>query len=290
MILLAFAAACLAVAPQSDRVFARDLAPQFPALLQAPPDAVAGFAPSPGVNRVFNVPELTRLAGRLEIKDAPESEICVERPVVTLNPAALLEAMRKVLPDAQIDIEDFSRIPAPQGELEFRLADLHPGPPGGAIWRASVRYAGTRRFTIWAKVKVSQTAVRVTAIGDLPAGQPIAPGMILVRTLSVFPEPVDYAVSAESVAGKIPRIPIRAGSEIRLDTLDAPKDVMRGDTVKVEVSIGGARLALDAIAETSGSAGAQILVRNPVSNKIFSARVEGKGRASVSAPVQKGIQ
>ena len=90
--------------------------------------------------------------------------------------------------------------------------------------------------------------------------------------------------------GRIPRLAIHAGAEIRLDELDVPKDVLRGDPVKVVVTSGAAQLEFDAVAEGSGAVGARIEVHNPDSNKSFLARVEGKGRVSVDAPPNKGNQ
>lgn len=284
-------AACLAVAPQSDHILAGDLAPMFPALRQAPADAVIGFAPGAGASRTFNVSELARIAMRLGVKGAaPEDDICVERPVAPLSGEALLAAMRKILPQAQIEILDFDRIPAPAGEIEFRLSDLRPGPPDGVYWRGAVRYAGSRRFSIWAKVKTSVSATRVIAAGDIALGQPIAAGLIVARTEAVFPTSGEYASSPTDVIGKLARVEIRAGSPIRLQDLETPQDVMRGDTVKVIAQSGAARLEFDAVAEGSGSVGARVPIRNPSSNKIFLARVEAKDRVLVDTPTTKGIE
>jgi flagella basal body P-ring formation protein FlgA len=63
--------------------------------------------------------------------------------------------------------------------------------------------------------------------------------------------------------------------------LAAPRDVERGDQVAVEVSSGGARLAFEATAESSGRAGDSIVIRNPANGGMFQARVEAKGKVSV---------
>ena len=72
-----------------------------------------------------------------------------------------------------------------------------------------------------------------------------------------------------------------AGEAIRAVWLEAPKLVVRGDTVQVQVQRGGARLELEGRAEASGSAGETIPVLNPLTHRRFRARVEGKGRVSV---------
>jgi flagella basal body P-ring formation protein FlgA len=63
--------------------------------------------------------------------------------------------------------------------------------------------------------------------------------------------------------------------------------VLRGETVRVEVNDGGARLTLEARAESSGSRGEMVLISNPVSSRRFRARVEGKGRVSVNSSLLK---
>jgi hypothetical protein len=58
-----------------------------------------------------------------------------------------------------------------------------------------------------------------------------------------------------------------------------PAEINRGDLVEVEVRSGAARLLLRARSESDGRVGETIPLRNLSSNKVFQARVEGKGRA-----------
>jgi flagella basal body P-ring formation protein FlgA len=92
----------------------------------------------------------------------------------------------------------------------------------------------------------------------------------------------------DRVVGWWPRLIIRAGSPIRTDQLEQPKEVMRGETVHVEVRNGAARIELDAVAEASGSAGESIPLLNRSSGKRFRGRVEGKGRVSVDVAPNSG--
>ncbi len=98
---------CLAVAAGSDQILLRDFAPVFPAVDAALGDTAVAFAPAPGVRRVFRLPELRQLAGRFHLEIAGENEICFERRVTPLEPARLQAAMRKTLPEAQIEVLDF---------------------------------------------------------------------------------------------------------------------------------------------------------------------------------------
>jgi flagella basal body P-ring formation protein FlgA len=273
-------AGCLALGGDSDRVLARDLAPLFPALARVAGDTPLAPAPIPGAQRVFRAAELRRIAARLGVEPAPEEDICVERKTTPPDPARMLEAMRRGLPAARIEIQEFSRQPVPQGDMEFPLAGLRKTPAGG-FWRGYVRYAGGRRFATWARVAVSVSPPRVMAAGELKAGRAIEAAALRVETGAIFPEPGDYALSIEEVAGKMARRPIPRGTAIRREWLSAPPEVARGDAVRVEVRAGAARLEFEARADASGGIGDTVPVRNPFSGRRFMARVEAKGKVSV---------
>ena len=144
-------------------------------------------------------------------------------------------------------------------------------------------YAGTRRFAIWAAVTARVTVPRVLAVADLLPGQPVAAAQLSAQSRQEFPSAAPFALRIEQVAGYWPRVAIRAGSAIRTDQLEPPREVMRGSRVHVEVRNGAARLELDAVAEASGAAGDFVPVMNPSSHRRFRARVEAAGRVSVDA-------
>jgi len=271
---------CLAVGPASDHIVARDLDPALPGLADAGGETPVSLAPAPGVPRLFGFAELRRLGARFQLAGEPVREICFERPVSPPDPARLLAAMRRQLPEARIEILDYSRAPAPEGDLDFPLAGVRCG-TSDQLWSGSVRYAASRRFYVWARVRVVVRASRVVAAQDLHPGPAIAAEQLRVETREELLSAGGYAGSLESVAGRAARLPIRAGAAIRLDWLTAPQDVVRGDRVVVEVYNGGAYLRFEAAAEASGTVGAVIPVTNPVSKKRFPARVEGKDRVSV---------
>jgi flagella basal body P-ring formation protein FlgA len=271
------AAGCLAVGGGSDRILVRDIAPAFAEAEALPLDRVVGLAPAPGVIRRFDVAELRRIALRLDLP-TPDREVCVERSAAPLDPARILAAMRTQLPDADIELLDYSRFPAPEGELEFLRAGLR-----GGIWRGAVRYGGRHRMSVWARVKVSVAAVRVVASEDLRACRPIAAESLKLETRDGLPGPEPFPSSLDEVAGRVARRAIRAGTPILSSWLDTPKAVARGETVQVEVREGSAVLQLSAQAQSSGAVGQTIWVINPMSKKKFSARVDGKGHVSVGA-------
>jgi flagella basal body P-ring formation protein FlgA len=272
--------ACLAVGAASDQVLAGDLVPAAPEWSAIPSETPLALAPAPGVQRVFRLPELRRLALRWKLTPPPERELCVTRPVAVPDPALLLAAMRAQLPAAHIEILEYSRQAAPQGELEFPLSGLRQS-PGGAWWSGSVRYAGQHRFALWARVKVVVPVARVVAIEPLQPGHPIDAALLRVESREEFPA-TGYLATVEEAAGKVPRRPIAAGTPLRAQWLEPARVVASGDTVQVEIVNGGARLVLDGMASTSGAVGDSVLVLNPDSKKQFRARVIAAGKVLVT--------
>ena len=273
-------AGCLTVPPGSDRITAADLLPVMPGIEAAAAGTLVALAPAPGVQRVLHPAELARIAERLHASP-PEREVCFERRTMPLDPALVLAAMQKQLPKAAIEIMEISRWPVPEGDLEFPLSGLRESATGGGLWIGSVRYANTRRFSVWAKVNVRVQAERVIAVQDIKAGQLVEAGQLRIEHRDEFPSSRSFAGSVEGLAGRVARQSIRAGSVLRLEWFDTQREVLRGQSVQVDVWSGGAHLELQAEAGASGSTGQTIPVKNPATGKRFPARVEGKGRVSV---------
>lgn len=271
--LAAFAlAACASVSPGSDHVLLRDLAAAFPAAQPTSGEPVA-LAPVPGVERRFDLPELRRIAGRFGLPE-PAGEICVARPVARLDPARVLEAMRARLPDAAIELLDFSHWPVPEGPIEFPLEGLR-----GDHWTGAVRYGGSHRFTVWARVKVTVTAPHAVAAHDLRAGQRLTAADFRLAQNASSPDP--HPPTIDALTGRLLRRDVRAGTAVRAEWTGVAPDVARGETVHVEVRSGAAMLAFDGLAQGSGNTGQRIAVLNPRTHKRFQARVDGPGHVSL---------
>ena len=283
--LAAFAlAGCLAVGTARDRIVAGDLAAGFPQWAAVPAETTLGLAPAPGVQRVFRVLELRRLAERWSVSPVPDREICVTRPVAALTAGQVLAAMQdavqndvqKDMPGAHIELLDFSRQPAPEGALVFPVSGLRQGPAGG-YWSGYVAYGGTHRFTLWARVKVMVASARLVAAQDLKPGVALDAAQFRVETREEIPT-AGFLRAVEEVAGKALRRSVAKGTALRAEWLEPAKVVLRGEVVRVEAVRGGARLELECVAEGSGAIGEIVPILNPVSQRRFPARVESKGR------------
>jgi flagella basal body P-ring formation protein FlgA len=279
---LAAANPCVPV--RSERIPVRDFAPALPPMAAAPPEAMAGFSPMPGARRIFSPAEVASLAARYEIALPEPAAVCFEYPVSQIDPARLTEPMQRALPNARIEIVESTKIPAPEGEVEFPRQGLSLptfGSTAPVVWRGFIRYGQYRRFPIWARVRIRAPMRRVVAVAVLPRGLPIEAGGVRVEDYEGFPQGRRPLDNLEQVLGCLPRRPIAAGAPIWAESIETPPDVRRGDTVEVTVRCGAANLSLVATAETGGRTGETISVRNNDTKKLFDARVTGRGRVAV---------
>jgi flagella basal body P-ring formation protein FlgA len=287
LLLAALVAGCVPV--ESEKISARDLAAVEPAFAALAPETTFGYAPAPGARRVLRAAELKRLAAPQDLPLPAGAEVCIVRPLESLTQERLIASMRASLPDpdARIEVVEFSGFGAPRGEIRFPLAGLRQ-PPARAprqavLWKGYVEYAGGRRYPIWAKVRIGVLRTRVVADRDLRAGHLIEPGQVRQETAEVFPAADAFAESVEQVAGRVLVRAVAAGSPLPLKLLAAPRDVERGDPVRVEATSGQAVVAIVGRAESSGSLGDTVVVRNLTSGKSFRAQVTAKGAVAVTA-------
>ena len=134
--------------------------------------------------------------------------------------------MQRELPAAHIELLDFSRQPAPEGELVFPVSGLRQAAAGG-YWNGYVTYGGKHRFTVWARVKVRTAATRVIAAQDIKPGIALDAAQFRMETREEIPGE-GFAGTVEEAAGKMSRRAIAAGTALRTEWLEAAKVVMRG--------------------------------------------------------------
>jgi len=276
---------CLPV--QDDRIYARDLTAAIPAFAGVPPDFALGYAPAPGTRRVFKAAALDRLALNQGVALESSTDVCFERSMATLEAHEILEALHTAWngPDVNMELRSWSPQIAPQGKVVFPRTGLQmpalSDPQAEVVWRGYVIYGNNRRFGISARARITTSATRVVAVTDLSAGETVREDQVRLETFDSFALDDRPARRLEEVVGYVTRARIRAGSAVLRNQLNRAPEITRGDLVQVEVTAGGAHLAFEGKAESNGTTGATILVKNPSSGKDFRARVTGKGKVSV---------
>ena len=279
-------AGCLPVA--GNRILGRDLAAADSRFAAVPATTTVGFAPAPGARRVYSPADLKRIARANGMPVGDFSPFCFELPMKRLTEGEVLAAMQRSLADALLTIVELpSGRDVPAGPVEFPVEGIEPAPPSGdgaRLWRGYVKYAETRRFPVWARVRIAVQWTAVVTDRDLPPDAPISLSALRIETRT---EPFDRVVPAtriEQVAGCVPRRALKAGSVIPLNALTPASDVRRGDFVPVVVESGMARVRFEAIAESNARDGDIVELRNPANGKVFRARLDpGPGARVVIA-------
>lgn len=283
----AAAAPCLFVAAEHIRI--ADLAPHVPALENAKPDVVIGYAPEPGRRRVFSPEQLTRFARIHGRGETAVEGVCIERETTALTKDTVERAVRKAVGEDSVRIEvlDFDRRPAPRGTLEFpsagRRASLGAAAGEPVVWHGRVIYGARRSHRVWVRLRLWATRSQVIALRQLPAGLPISRDAITVQRMDVSPAAERAVASVEEVVGARPRRSIPAAAPVLARNLTLPMQVERGDRVEVTTHCGTAMLRFEAVAEAEGRAGEKIIARNPLNGNRFAAFVVARGRVEVRA-------
>jgi flagella basal body P-ring formation protein FlgA len=279
-------AACAPV--EGDQILGSHLAITLPEFRRIPAELPLGNLPPAGSHRTLHAAELQSLAKRYGIDLPNPHDVCFEFPMEALNRSRVLDAMRASLQvaGADIAIAEITLNPVPRGRVEFPREKLgipaSPAQRDAVLWRGEVVYGGEHRFPIWARVRIQVNCERLVAAESLRPGQAIEASQVRQETGKCFPA-AHPTLQAERATGMIALRAIAAGAEIRAELLALPNLVNRGDAVEVEVRSGGARLAFTGKAESSGRGGDLVAVRNPSSNRVFRARVDGKGKVTLDA-------
>jgi|SRR5580698_554667 flagella basal body P-ring formation protein FlgA len=272
----------------NDRIVGEDLAKALPIFLnKIPGDAVIGYSPMPGTRRDFTSAELQRIGAPYGVAVAQDAKACFEWSLQPLTNDVVRAAIRDTLqsPDVRVDVLAISGTQAPAGKVSFPvsglLASTLTGPETPVTWRGEVLYHGSRKFSVWARVRISATTTRVVATQLILPGQNVARDQVMIETYDDFPLRNDIARTLDDVVGRMSRRAIRTGQPVFRSDLVEPLLVQRGDLVDVTAISADTQLHLPALAETPGRQGDMISLRNPRSGKIFRARIEGKDKALV---------
>jgi flagella basal body P-ring formation protein FlgA len=281
-------AVCRAI--DTETVVAHDVAAVIPAFAQLPGDFLLGYVNASGTPRIFRGSDLERIAKNRGVDLHGLPDVCLARRTFLPQPGQLREAMLAELkiPAAKIEIVSSSQHLAPTGELVFPRAGLQlPAVPSSdAIWHGYVLYGDNLKFPVWARARITASMTRVVAVTDLAVGKLIQANQIRLESCEDSPLDELTARNLDEVIGYMPKSPLKAATPIRKSQIERPADIKQGDVIRVDVFEGGAHLMLEARAETTGSKGSKIMVKNDSSGKSFQALVTGKDQAMVGGPVQ----
>ncbi len=287
MVTAALHGACLMV--ESDHILARDVAPAIAEFSRIPAEEVIGLAPLPAVRRIMSGGELVRIAARFGLVIAAPIDVCFEYPTEILTREKVVENLTRSLdvPEAEMELIDFSRYPVPHGELSFPRSGLNVHPllteRSIVFWRGKVTYGGMKSVSVWARVRMSVMRERLVAAETIPAGSVVTEQQVRMQPVKQFPLDTQPPVPADAVVGRVAKRTAAAGQVLAATSFALPKEVIRGAEVSVLVKADGTQLSIPALAQSSGAIGETVSLKNPVNGRSFRGVVDGKNRVLVTA-------
>jgi len=272
-----------------DVIRMRDIAATAPVFSAVDDNLVVAYAPLPGAIRILQSAQLARLANRHGIADGEFRDLCFQRAMRQIDQQELLDTLSKSLaiPSAEVELVDFSRFPAPVGDLAFPRSGLALSPSKTPLlWKGYVIYGGGQHYPMWARVRVHARLRRVVAADNLVTGKPVRGDQVRIEPLEGVPDALAPAQSLDQVVGKSLLRPVRRGSTVSLDDISSSIAVHRGDTVDVDLRTPLLHLRFEAAAEMDGRLGDRIRLRNLRSKNTFVGEVSGRHCARVVLSVE----
>ena len=285
---------CLMVA--GDPVRASDLAAAFPEFARVAPDTPVGAAPAPGLRRILGPVEIARWAARTGVELTRSAMVCLERAQRPLERVYLEAALGRELESSfgsdeplRWSILNFRPQNAPPGELRFTKAGLNLAGSGQGeevhCWRGQLIYdEGKHSLAVVVNLRLSRSRESWKATRDLPAGATLADADVARQESWASPVLAPRSAAEGPVVGRRLRRPLTAGKAVSRSDLEPVYAIERGALVTAEVSVGGARLSVPAVAETRAQSGQKVMLRNPESRRSFSGRAQEGGRVRVDPP------
>jgi flagella basal body P-ring formation protein FlgA len=242
-------------------------------------------APLAGAERHISGTELRRLAQKLGLTQSDAAEwplsVCFAYTLTPLKREQVVAAIRTAAgSDVAFEVTEHSLFPMPEGDLIFSNVNFRPDRRDGTrLLTGAVVYAPGRQTPAWARVRPLSKPRGLRAVADLRPGVHLEASQVEMADLEATTGMNITALA--DIEGLTPRRRIAAGTPLTRQMLMRIPDVGPGETVLVRVKAGAAHLSFESRAETGGSAGDQILLKNPTSGQRFRAKVEGRSRASV---------
>ena len=273
---------CLPI--HGDWILADDLGTSIPDFRGAAGRTLS-HAPLAGTQRRFSRVDLRRLARGFGISDEasgdwPES-VCFAYALAPVGRESVTEAIRRsASTEVSFELTEFSLFPVPAGNVEFKNVSFRPDRPDGSkLLIGRVVYGRGRQVPIWARVRSHSKPTGLVASGELRPGVRLQAEHAHLATLEIGQS--NYLTAASQIEGLTVRRKVAQGTPLTANMLIRRPEVSAGEAVLVSVRSGSAQLSFESRAESGGSTGDLILLKNPDSGQKFRAKVDGTARASL---------
>jgi flagellar basal body P-ring formation protein FlgA len=253
-------------------------------------------APPPGSRTIFDAAWLADTAREHQLDWQPASRLdqaSVERATRTVTGDEVAHSLlaeigrRQSVDGAQLQLDNpglrlFVPASAPSGlDIVGLTVDPHTGRFSATV-SAQNDNATAQRVT-GRLIRMVKLAVLARALGP---GDVIGERDITTLTARADRIPPDAILAARDLVGKSPRRLLRADEPLRVDDVQMPVIVHKGDLIILVLQTPFMRLTAQAKALDDGGMNAVIRVANTKSNRMLDATVIGPNLATVTPPAQ----
>lgn len=266
---------------------------QISAVAGVDADTIVAYAPQPGRRAIFHAEWLSRLAHRLRLNWRPTTRldrIVAERTSTLINGDAVRETITRELAERGFG-DDFD-IELSNQNLLIHIDSRLPGTIGIASLSVD---PSTERFNAIITVPAGDPrAKRITVAGrmfamlDIPVPvTTLRPGET-IRADDIMWKPVrarlvrdNTVTDADDLIDMEPRRALRQDTPVRRADLRRPQTVSKGGVVTMVYQTRAMSLSATGVAESNGTDGDIIRVRNRQTKLVVDARITGPDRVEV---------
>ena len=185
-------------------------------------------------------------------------------------------------PSATVEITPLDprvRLPRCESALRAALPPMQSSQTSRIALR--VQCEGPTPWNVAVTADVSTEMPVVVATRALRAGQPVSPGDLEIVTRRVAGLSTCCATELGEVIGQTVRRSIASGEPIRLETLETPPAIRRGELVTIVASNPGMEIRATGVALGYARSGEPVRIRHSSSLRIVQARADTPGVARV---------
>lgn len=261
--------------------------------IQKHADFVLAPAPAPGEETIWNRPTLMRIATAFNLKWRPQNDtqVRITRAGHVIDSGTIRAVIRDhltsetghTLYDIRFANDDPSFAVSGDEAPMLSLADFSYQPHSGnfaAILRANMPDGTEHTFNLRGQADRQE---RIPVLRNpLRNGQLISArdiDYIVVRNATLRPGTV---LDAQDIIGTTPRRQLSQNTAIRVDEIEMPRMISRGEIVTMVYAKDGMRLTTRGKALSDGALGDVIRVSNTGSNRMIEAKVTNFREVSVS--------
>ncbi|UTA49456.1 flagellar basal body P-ring formation protein FlgA [Simiduia sp. 21SJ11W-1] len=205
------------------------------------------------------------------------------QPVADNAAAAMIKHYERQYPHADVNVT----IDLPDNRLQLKACDenltldLANPPSNGGNLSVLVKCESQAPWSIYLKGQAEIWQQVVVTRRPLGRGDVIEPADVALKAFNLAEIRSGALFTPEAAIGKETRRQLKAGFPIKINQLNEPMVIRRGDSVQIAASAGGLKVLMTGTALANGRLGQQIPVSNNRSNRKVRAKVVAEGRVEV---------